>query len=142
MEKEKIISFSLDHRIPLIIVEGLINDSGPYRFVVDTGASMTIVSPTAARRARIRFQPDQSARSLGVDGARPIKIGIVDSLQIGGLRQAGLEVGVASMRPINLGARVRTHGILGYNFLRFFTLSIDYADEILRLEPNRLYLHG
>lgn len=142
MEKEKIISFSLDRRIPLIIVEGLINDRGPYRFVVDTGASMTIVSPTAARRARIRLQPDPSARALGIDGPQPIKIGIVDSLQVGGLKQAGLEVGITSMRPINLGARVKTHGVLGYNFLRFFTLKIDYADELLHLEPNRLYSHS
>lgn len=137
MSKVEKIPFTLDREIPLIAVDVFINKKGPFKFAVDTGASMTIASPTTARRAGVCLDNAQNARSLGVDGPQDIKIAWINTFQVGTIVTTQLEVGVSTLRPLNQGARLKLQGILGYNFLRYFTLSIDYANALLFLRPNR-----
>jgi predicted aspartyl protease len=139
MKRPEKIPFSIDSRIPLIAIDVFVNATGPYKFILDTGASMSIVSPMTARRARVRLDKAAKARSLGIDGSQPIKIGCIDSFQLGAITLTELDVGIATLRPINQNAQVKVHGILGYNFLRYFTLSIDYADQLLLFRPNRFH---
>ena len=120
MEK---IPFTLDGEVPLIAVNVFINRKGPFKFVLDTGASMTIASPTTARRAGVRLDSAHIARSLGIDGRQAIKIARIDTFQIGTIVITQLEVGVSTLRPLNQGTRLKLQGILGYNFLHSFVQS-------------------
>jgi predicted aspartyl protease len=133
------IPFSLHRDVPLIAIDVLVNEKGPFKFVLDTGASMTIASPTTAARAGVRLHNARVAKSLGIDGPEEIKIARIDTLQVGAIVAPNISVGISSLRVLNQGTHLKLQGILGYNFLRYFTISIDYADKLLSLRPNRSF---
>lgn len=130
------IPFALDEDIPLIAVAVFLNARGPFTFVLDTGASMTIATPTTARRAGLPLREAQSAHSLGVDGRQEIRIVKAKFLCLGAAAASNLEIGVCSLRPITRGTQMKLEGILGYNFLRHFNVSIHYAERFLTLRRN------
>jgi predicted aspartyl protease len=125
------IPFTLDDEVPLIAVDVFVNEKGPFRFVLDTGASLTMAAPALVRRAGIRMDKLQNAHALGIEGPLPVKLGHISSLRIGGVSLSDLSVGVSSLRPLNQGTRLNIQGILGFNFLRHFRITIDYVDKVL-----------
>jgi len=130
------IPFMLNEEIPLIAVRVFLNARGPFNFVLDTGASMTIASPTTARRAGLQLREAESAHSLGIDGKQEIRIVKAKYLCLGAAAASNLDIGVCSLRPIARGTQMKLEGILGYNFLRYFNISIHYADRFLTLCRN------
>lgn len=117
---------------PLIMVPAFVNGQGPYAFAVDTGASTTVISPALARTHGI--EPGPPTPVSGAGGVLIATVARVGLLRVGA---ATLEnVGVAVTDSIaQIGAAVGTSvdGILGYNFLRRFRVTIDYPDRMLRL---------
>ena len=46
---------------PMILVNGSINGKGPYQFIVDTGATETVITPPTAQALKISSVPAGSA---------------------------------------------------------------------------------
>ena len=71
----------------------------------------------------------------GGGGAIPTSMGVVQSLAIGAAAVTHLPVAVAGFLDA-LGEAIGTQllGIIGYNYLREFRVTIDYPGGILRLE--------
>ncbi len=113
---------------PLIVVPVTIDGQGPFQFVVDTGASMTVISRALAKKLKIARK--DTARGLGAGGAVAFKIGEVGALSVGDARLEKLQVAIG-----DVGAIGPTDGILGFNFLREFRITIDYKAKTLALAP-------
>lgn len=117
---------------PLILVQAVVNDQGPFQFALDTGASRTMLSPELADRLAIEIVEDSPG--LGVGGQVKVLGGKVSLIALGTAvaRDHAVAVGeFLSMLSAALGAKL--DGIIGYNFLNQFQVTIDYPNRILDL---------
>jgi clan AA aspartic protease (TIGR02281 family) len=128
------VPFRLSKAIPLIIVQAVVNGKGPFNFVVDTGASMTVISPAVAKRAGVTFAQTR-AIATGADGHMKASIARLKSLVIGAAGVKDLQVAVISLAVLNRSTRLKLGGIVGYNVLRRYRVTIDYGEKRILLRP-------
>ena len=118
---------------PLILVPTYVNRQGPFQFAVDTGASTTVISPELAQKLRIHSVEVSPMTAAG--GNVKAVAGRVKSLAVGTTELENVAV-VASDFLVSLSGMVgvKLDGIVGYNYLKNFTVTIDYPRETLALQ--------
>ncbi|MGC8490232.1 MAG: retroviral-like aspartic protease family protein [Syntrophobacteraceae bacterium] len=115
----------------LIVVKASLDGSGPqYTFVLDTG-SVTAVNKRLADRLGLARQGTCKAR--GADGAgSQVCLTTLQSLALGGMGVKN--IGAVVFDPhFKERAGISVDGFIGSNFLRFFTVRIDYRRKLLTL---------
>ncbi|HEX8070403.1 MAG TPA: aspartyl protease family protein [Pyrinomonadaceae bacterium] len=116
-----------------ITVEGV---EKPLNFIVDTGASISVVSEALTQREDLtRFvQPTK----LKVYGAAGISDGVpqlvLPRVRLGDYQHPNLSAAVLDMEPINETSGFEQTGIIGGNILRFFRVTFDFQRAVVRLE--------
>jgi predicted aspartyl protease len=118
------------------VVSGRVNGCGPIDLVVDTGASMTVLSPSVARRAGVALHGPRVA-AAGAGPRMPARLARLRSIEIGHLRATRLGVAVLSLAALNRATGLGIGGIVGYNLLCRYRLTIDYAAGRLVFRPVR-----
>jgi predicted aspartyl protease len=118
---------------PLILIPVLVNDEGPFIFALDTGASTTVVSSEVAQLLAI--ESTGIPQMTGAGGVMQGSKGVVRSLAVGNARLENMAIVTADFL-IMLSQIVKTKldGVIGYNFLKEFKVTIDYPNETLRLD--------
>ncbi|MGA8671195.1 MAG: retropepsin-like aspartic protease [Terracidiphilus sp.] len=116
-----------------IIVPVTINHSGPFDFMVDTGAQVTTVDPALAAELHLK--------ALGIAGVTGVGVYARASLTQLAWVDAGSHVVENVLAVIqNLGqtqlADHRVRGVLAGNFLEHFDLLIDYSHSIVCLDDS------
>ncbi len=108
-------------RIGRIVVPVMINGQGPFRFIVDTGASHSVVSPALA--ARLGLTPTVEAAILvnGITGTSQVPGVTIEKLQAGDLSIENTDFPVV-WAPLMGGA----DGILGAAGLSAQRLLVDF----------------
>jgi clan AA aspartic protease (TIGR02281 family) len=97
--------------------------------LIDTGASMTIVTPAALGQRGIRYSDTGRTGVFSTANGRVrAPIYRIDTLSVGEWQVPHLEIGV-----LDLGNRTDIDGLLGMNFLRHFQFFIDQNRSLLRL---------
>ncbi|HZM90865.1 MAG TPA: retropepsin-like aspartic protease [Blastocatellia bacterium] len=124
----------LDKNEPLIIVDAYVNNKGPFNLVVDTGASMTIISPAVARAAGVN-QEGARAKATGATGNLDARVARLKSLKLGSNELNGINVAIMSLATLNRATRLRLGGIIGYNVLKRFQITIDYSIRRILFTP-------
>jgi len=127
------VPFRIGRSDPLIVVQAMVNHVGPFNFVVDTGASMSIVTPGTARRAGIT--EGKRARACGARGSMDATVSRARSLRIGNVEARFLQVAAVDLADLNRQTRLKLGGIIGHNFLRRFLITIDYTRRTIRFRP-------
>lgn len=127
------IKFKLAHPSkPLILIPTFANDEGPFIFALDTGASSTVLSSEVAQMLGI--ESTGIPQMTGAGGAMQGSRGIVRSLAVGNARLENLPVATADfLTMLSQIVKTKLDGIIGYNFLKEFKVTIDYPNETLRL---------
>jgi predicted aspartyl protease len=115
---------------PLVMVPAFVNGRGPYSFIVDTGASATVLSPALADALGI--DRAENPAMTGAGGMLQSVVGRVTSFAVGGAVLQDLSVVVSDFLE-HIGQTVGTavDGVVGYNFLRGFRVTIDYPNGVL-----------
>ena len=72
-------------RIGRVMTHVMVNGKGPFRFVIDTGASRSTVAPHLARTLGLSNTPGRNVMLNGVTGAAEVATVTVDSIDIGQL---------------------------------------------------------
>lgn len=110
------------------LVEARLGGTQPARLLIDTGASLTMLTADTLKRRGI------GAHAMGKTGTFDTANGRVrapiyrlDSLSVGDWQVSDLEVGVLDLSD------ARIDGLLGMNFLRHFQFFIDQDAALLRL---------
>jgi predicted aspartyl protease len=116
----------------LVLVPVLVNGSGPYPFLLDTGGASTIVSDTLARR--LRLPSAGSHRIDTVSGSRTVGISRVDELRLGGETFTGADVLWMDLASVQAGD-ARIQGVIGQDLLRTRSFVIDYESRRLTFDP-------
>jgi len=125
----------VNHR-PFIEVQ--VNGKGPLRFVIDTGASLTVISDKAAERLGIKpVARGGNARAIGGSGSFPIVYGLLDSLSIGDVRIDLVPVYIRTVYSSpDLPESDRADGYLGLSVLSNFAVTLDYQSRQLTLDRS------
>lgn len=110
-------------------VQVTINGAGPFRFVVDSGATRTVISRRLAQLLRL---PDAGTAELhSVGGASTVALARIDRLTLGGLPARAIDAPV--LEEANLGAA----GILGIDALAGKSVVIDIDANRMTVEAAR-----
>ncbi len=117
----------------LIVVPIEINHSGPYDFVVDTGAQVTTIEPSLAAELGLKAQG-----TTGVGGVATYARTAYSYLDLIEAGQHSVPNAIAVIQEMaQLKAEdSRIRGILGANFLEHFDLLIDNGRHILCLDSS------
>jgi predicted aspartyl protease len=126
----KTVTFDFIANTSLVVVPVTINGSGPYRFLLDTGASDSVLSAAVADRLAI---PGGIQRTLLTAGGNvPVTLRKLTTLNVGAAQLDNISIAVADFELLkSLGI----DGILGGDYLRRFKISIDYDNRIVNIEP-------
>jgi hypothetical protein len=110
-------------RIGRIWAPVLINDQGPFRLVLDTGASNSAVIAPVAAALGLPLNTDQVVMLRGVTGAREVPTISIDSLVVGDLELRSKRL------PIVIDALGGAEGVLGTEGLQDKRIFIDFRHD-------------
>ena len=112
----------------VILVKTTVNGSGPFTFILDTGATETVVTPPTARRAGIAGGAEPGL--VGHGRARVVAVGevAVTNLPV-------LIVDPPQALSLRLDKGINYGGILGYTFLSPQVTTIDYRQKWIAFAP-------
>lgn len=109
------------------IVSAMINDLEPVKFMLDTGASLTILSPEIINSLG-GYESQKSMRFSTANGEVNAPVVRVDKIEIQNYMVRDIEVGVLPSFPMG-----PVDGLLGMNFLSQFSFFIDQENNVLHL---------
>jgi predicted aspartyl protease len=109
----------------------------PLNFIIDTGASISVVSEKLAALEELStYVTPTRMRVFGAAGvAEDVKTLLLPSVMLGTFTRQQVNVAVLDLESVNETAGFTQDGILGGNFLRHFRVSFDFRRGVIRLEP-------
>jgi Aspartyl protease len=125
---------TLDH-IGRVVVPVLVNGKGPFRFVIDTGASHSTVSPRLVHELGLTVSQVPLINLEGITGSAPVPAVMIRTLKAGSMVIRDTSVPVLET-PMMAG----TDGILGIAGISDISLLVDFQRNRVRiaraLEPD------
>jgi hypothetical protein len=116
-----------------IVVSITINHTGPYDFLVDTGAQVTTVDPALAAELHLRTQGTVGVTGVGVYAPAPLTQ--LESVDAGSHIVENVLAVIQNLGQTALVDR-KVRGVLAGNFLEHFDLLIDYPLGIVCLDDS------
>jgi hypothetical protein len=120
-------------------VSTMIDGHGPYHFVLDTGAGITVITPELA--ARLGLSGGGSGRATGSGGTVAVRTLALADVRVGKAEVHDVATAVIPL-PLDLtyqGDYGRIDGVIGYSFLSHFAVTIDIKANRVTLSPPALY---
>lgn len=112
------------------LTEVVINGAWTGPLLLDTGASVTLISPAVARAAGLTFGPDTPMGEVqGIAGRTRGPVVTLTSIQVG-------EVEARRVRAVVVDLPEGLHGLLGNSFLARYIFTLDPREGALRLQPR------
>ena len=118
-----------------IVVETTVDGQGPFRFIIDTGASISVLYENARASAGIDTLGGTQVHVLGMTGSGYFPV--ANSVQLGVGRETWIAERVALL-PDTATTDTRIGGILGIDFLSRYAIHYSRTDEVLRFYPREL----
>lgn len=123
------VSFDLKNDRPVIDVR-LDRTGEPLKFVLDTGAGISVLSDKTAKRLSIKpVARGGSARGIGGDGKFEIVYGFLKSIYIGDVKIRNVPVYIREFHTGN----EQVDGYIGLSLISKFLTTIDYGDKTFEL---------
>jgi hypothetical protein len=108
--------------VPLISIPVLVNNSGPFNFIFDTGAGRTVVAKRLADELRVRMLGTDTI--TGPAGEMTVEVGRTETISVGDLTANELDVTVADLSHL-AALGVEVDGVLGVNYFGAHTVRLD-----------------
>ena len=106
----------------------LLSGTGPYRFLVDTGADRTAISREVA--TRLKFAPGEAASLHSIAGRSTVATATVPALRF--TKQEIHNIDAPLLEGTNMGA----DGILGVDSLRSQRILFDFEAQTMEIVPS------
>ena len=109
----------------------------PLNFIIDTAASITVVSEKLSQEeALLSLLQPSKMRVYGAAGVTEnVTLVQLPKVSLGLTKLEKINAAVLDLEPVNETAGFKQSGILGGNFLKHFRIYFDFARGALRLEP-------
>jgi predicted aspartyl protease len=117
-----------------IFVSVTINGQGPFRMLVDTGCTCTMISPEVAAAVEARGIDVEEGSVQAVNGfgdAISMPRVLLDSITLGGVQFEGVVAGVV---PLEVQSKIDSReldGLLGYTLFSDLFFALDYPNQKL-----------
>jgi hypothetical protein len=122
-----------------LIIEAKWDRHGPYHFLVDTGSSVTHVSPELADRYRSKNIPPAGIPPVRVKSAAGEIIKLPETtlrlIELGDARFEDVPVLIYDCTPLSDHLGIKIDGILGFPLFRDTLLTLDYPQSRLIISP-------
>lgn len=122
-----------------VFIEAAIGDNEPALFVLDTGASINVLTPAAAKALNVQTQG--SLKASGVGEEQPsVSLAKIPVLRVGPATLTDQNFAIVPLPSLTARVNGETReaiGLLGYDFFRRFLVTIDYHNERVAIEPLR-----
>jgi len=116
-----------------IIVPVKINGKGPYKFVLDTGATFTCIDQKLVDELKLPEWRGQLGVGVIVPKGGNVKLVKLDTFEVGNSKATDLKacaIEFSRLQTDGLDAR----GLVGLNFLKSFHVNIDFKKNVLHLD--------
>jgi len=120
-----------EHNSVITVKNVTLNNSVSANFIIDTGATYTIISTELANKLKLNLNNTQKINLITANGTITASKAILNSVEINGLTAKNVEVAVS-----NMGTNSSLPGLLGMSFLKNFKVTIDKSAGKLTLEKN------
>jgi predicted aspartyl protease/thioredoxin-like negative regulator of GroEL len=117
-----------------VVLEGI---EKPLNFIVDTGASISVISQELAKTEDMtRFEQKTRLKVFGAAGiSEDVVTLLLPRVSFGDYTHANLPAAVLDMSAINETSGFEQMGIIGGNVLRRFRVTFDFQRGLVRLDP-------
>lgn len=122
------------HADGALTTEVYVNDSGPYPFLVDTGAARSTILASAVEEDGLHYSHEGTRRMIGADGTQKIRILKFNSLETKTAKVTGpklVEIPDNDLHKFNT-----FRGILGADHWSDFTVHLDMVNDRMVLYPS------
>jgi len=125
-------SIPMERHGEVVIIQATLNNKRSAKFVVDTGASYTLISNALARDLSIDVGPNpKTLQFQTANGLIQAPVTSLESVTVGGMEIRNLPTAVHDAMP-----DPQVAGLLGLNFLSNFRMDIDTQKGLLHLEKK------
>jgi clan AA aspartic protease (TIGR02281 family) len=125
-------SIPMERHGEVVIIQATLNNKHSAKFVVDTGASYTLISNALARDLSIDVGPTpKTLQFQTANGLIQAPVTSLESIAVGGMEIRNLPTAVHDAVP-----DPQVAGLLGLNFLSNFRMDIDTQKGLLHLEKK------
>jgi predicted aspartyl protease len=121
----------------LVFVSVRVGSSEPLSFILDTGASATVLNRTVAERLGLDLHASEDARTGGGSVQTASATGV--TLSVGSMSLPDVTVVAIDLSGLQAGLGRPVDGILGYEIFRRYVVAIDYAANTVRLHDPTEY---
>jgi len=129
------------YRTRHVWLKASVNGGPPDDFLLDTGASLTVIDSAYAARRGIATQGQIGVVGAGASGGAAFSA--LDSVVVRGENGGGVEIGHLKVAVLGLNAHLEPFfwrpiaGVLGYDFISRFVMEVDYDHGLLTLHAPR-----
>ena len=120
-----------------LVIETPVDKHSSYHFIVDTGSSVTLVTPDVVKRFGGKTPANQSPmRVRGANGqVKLLNPVILKRLQLGEARFEGVRALTHDLTDLSNHLGVRIDGVLGFPLFRETLLTLDYLHSQIIITP-------
>jgi predicted aspartyl protease len=138
-------------RVGRVMAPVFVNGVGPFAFVVDTGASSTVIAPRVARRLNLPLDATNNKLLRGITGSELVPTVVVSDIIAGGIHLTGSRLPVVEPRVFAeadgiFGADAFARGCLVVNFARAKLAILDRGcprvEDDWEVVPARMQFGG
>lgn len=126
--KDKMQKFEYIEDTHLIGVPVLVNNEGPFTFVLDTGAGGTTITNHLADKLKLPLS-GIVARALGIHGVQETHVAIIENISISSNTYEDIHAVIIDESLIGPRGELIKNGILGYPIFKEYELIIDYPNQ-------------
>ena len=133
MEEESVPGVALYKRGSHYLLDAYPNGGEALRLLIDTGASLTVLTPAALNRHNVQFKDTGETRRFNTaNGIVEAPVYQLDYLIIGEWTVDNIAIAVLDLQDDN-----SAEGLLGMNFLQHFRFFMDQKNKRLRLSLRK-----
>lgn len=113
-----------------IVAPVYVNGQGPFRFIVDTGANRSVLSPRLVERLGLTARGESAVHTIHGETQAPL-------VAVQSLRYGELALPSDELPMMGGGVLAGEHGLLGVDGLRERRLRIDFESSCIEILPSR-----
>lgn len=124
-----------------LVIEAKWDHYGPYHFLVDTGSSVTLVTPELAQRYAAKNMPPPDTPEVRVrsseGGTTALRATTLTRIELGAARFSYVPALIYDCVPLSAQLGVKIDGVLGFPLFRETLLTLDYPHNRVLLQPGK-----
>ncbi len=116
-----------------LFVDAMVNGEGPFRFAIDSAASISVILESTAEAAGIQTNTGRRVLLRGMTGSGTYPTAVADEISIASL---SWETPLLAWLPDDLPIAKRMDGLLGTDFLSQYAVAYFAGERALRFYPK------